>query len=251
MDTKKIKNLLKTKWLGHELYFQDKISSTNSWAKEKKDKKRGDVFLANQQIQGRGRLNRSWESISGKDLIFSFLDECPKNISDLSIMSLLVGISLWETLEQLYSHLEFSLKWPNDILLKEKKLGGILIELCDDFLVIGIGLNVNHSSEELSSDIQNLSISLFDIEKENQDREEILVRFFAHYEFYRKLLDEGQSEQILEKWRAVSSSLHRNIKVNLPTGVIQGRARDINGLGHLMIETKEGLEEVSLGDVSY
>ncbi|WP_457568177.1 biotin--[acetyl-CoA-carboxylase] ligase [Desulfurobacterium sp.] len=123
------------------------IDSTNEYLKREKHKPIT-VVTADHQTGGRGRRGRKWISPPGKGLYISFLFGKPATFSGVQIVSLSTAVAVAKTLNELKEG--FKIKWPNDVLFKGKKISGILPELSGDRIIIGIGINLLHSEEELS-----------------------------------------------------------------------------------------------------
>ncbi|WP_456397153.1 biotin--[acetyl-CoA-carboxylase] ligase [Desulfurobacterium sp.] len=122
------------------------IDSTNEYLK-RENHKPITVVTANHQSGGKGRRGRKWISPPGKGLYISFLFEKPKNFQNVQIVSLSTAVAVTKTLNTLKKG--FKIKWPNDILFNGKKVCGILPELSGKRIIVGIGVNLSHSREEL------------------------------------------------------------------------------------------------------
>ncbi|NBB77363.1 MAG: biotin--[acetyl-CoA-carboxylase] ligase, partial [Bacteroidetes bacterium] len=147
-DTERFNHDLQTTWLGRDFIYIEETDSTNSFLKVKSSREllHGTVALTDHQTRGRGQYERFWESDQGKNLTFTIALR-PKEASRLNLLSLASAYAAARALEM---HLEraVSLKWPNDLMVGGKKIGGLLTESVfsgekPDRLLIGIGLNVN------------------------------------------------------------------------------------------------------------
>ena len=146
--------MLSTKKFGRPTIVYNEVSSTNTLAFEaaKEVSPHGTVILAEQQTVGKGRLGRTWHSPFGKNLYFSIVLAQPPNPLHASWIPLGTGVALAESLE-LVSGLTISLKWPNDIMSRDRKLAGVLCEggqKSDEgqFFVVGIGINMNSEKND-------------------------------------------------------------------------------------------------------
>jgi BirA family transcriptional regulator, biotin operon repressor / biotin---[acetyl-CoA-carboxylase] ligase len=135
------------------IHFEE-IDSTNNWAKEHFDVWSSDgitLVTANKQWAGRGRFNRSWQSPAADNLYASFCFWLPKNWHDLGHLPQLLALAVMQVVEKL--NFQVKIKWPNDLLIDQKKLGGILCEVLEAAgkkgMICGLGLNVNMSADEL------------------------------------------------------------------------------------------------------
>jgi BirA family transcriptional regulator, biotin operon repressor / biotin---[acetyl-CoA-carboxylase] ligase len=161
------KNLkLNTKCIGHCLYHFSQIESTNRYILEHyRSLREGSVVIADYQTRGRGRLGRKWKSSMGKGLLFSVLLKPDKSPDNLAFFTQVAGVALLNTLQPLTT-LSYTIKWPNDIYINNKKISGILCESIIEnnetqALIVGIGLNINHEKTDFIDDLQDKATSLF------------------------------------------------------------------------------------------
>ena len=156
---------LNTKFLGREIKCLDKTPSTNddAWEYFYKHEAEGTLIIAEQQIQGRGRRQSKWYSTKGKSLTFSFLLLPDMAIEKLDVLPLLTGVSIVQGIN-IITNILTGLKWPNDIMVSKKKMGGILIESRtfehELGVVVGIGLNINESIDDIPEVLQDQATSL-------------------------------------------------------------------------------------------
>jgi BirA family transcriptional regulator, biotin operon repressor / biotin---[acetyl-CoA-carboxylase] ligase len=129
----------------------------------------GALVVADHQTAGRGRLGRSWEAPPGVALLFSLLLKPPPE-RDVPELSLVAGVAVADTLERTLG-LSVQLKWPNDVMLRRKKVAGCLAEARDDSVVLGIGVNVNQTQEQLPEGAGSLRT----LTGREWDREELLA----------------------------------------------------------------------------
>ncbi len=189
MDIKKIQAKLKTSLFGTNIYYEESLDSTNDYTMQlaKEGAPEGTIVLTEYQESGKGRLNRSWFSSRGQNLLMSILLRPELEIEMVQKIALATATILIDSLEDFYKNRkikisELEVKWPNDILLNGKKLGGILAESklknkTMEALVIGIGLNVNSTKNEFPEDIRDLAISLKDFIGKDTSIEDLLTFF--------------------------------------------------------------------------
>lgn len=244
---------LHTKFIGRKVYYFQKVVSTMDVAMQwvTKGACEGALVLAETQTKGRGRLGRFWSSPKYKGLYFSLILK-PKILpSEASIFTLMAAVSICEAIKET-TELEPQIKWPNDILIQNKKVGGILTELDAEmdevrFLVIGIGLNVNNDK----AGIVLGATSLKEQKKEEINRlsllQEILRRIEDNYLVFQK---EGP-RPVLKKWRDFNITLGKRVKVNFHKKHIEGVAVDIDVDGALLVRDNPGLiHRFTAGDVT-
>ncbi len=234
---------LNTKFIGRKIYYFDVLTSTMNAAMQLgiKSAPEGALVLAESQTKGKGRLGRSWFSPKYKGIYLSLLLKPEILPASASILTLLAAVSICQAIKEI-TGLDAEIKWPNDILIGHKKLGGILTELSAEmdkinFVIIGIGLNVNNDKKTLVS----AATSLKEQKKENINRisllQEILRKIEANYLLFR----EKGAQPIIEKWREYSITLGRRVKVYCHKEHIEGEALDIDRDGGLLVRKDSGL----------
>ena len=145
---------LNTEFLGQQIKFINQTPSTNddAWKCFHENGLEGTLIITNNQVNGRGRRKSKWSSTPDKSLTFSFLLIPDIPLENLELLPLLTGISIIKGIYKM-TKIDVGLKWPNDIMINHKKIGGILIEsnTVNNKLgvVIGIGININESENDI------------------------------------------------------------------------------------------------------
>ncbi len=251
-----IKANLKTKLVGKEIFSFEETQSTMDVARNlaANGAPEGTVVFAEHQTQGRGRMGRSWLSPRGEGIWASIIlrpNFSPGRAPSITIMAALaVAEAIRET-----THLSASIKWPNDILIRGKKIGGILTEMVAEmdmieFVIVGIGVNVSLKIEDLPKSLHKKVSCLKDELGEGFPRiplaQEILRKLD---QFYLLLKSEG-FDSIAEKWRSLSATLGKHIKASFQGATIEGQAVDIDSDGALVVRLDNGFcERLTTGDV--
>ena len=252
---------LDTKFIGKKIHYFDVLSSTMNMATElgMKGSPEGTIVLAETQTKGRGRLGRSWSSPKYKGIYLSLILRPQILPNAAPLLTLLCAVSLCEAIKEI-TELDVRIKWPNDLLIHHKKLGGILTELNAEmdavrFVVIGIGLNVNNDKKTLLAAVT----SLREQKKEDINRinllQEILRRIEKNYLLFSAEGGPASGGQkgiaaIIEKWRQHSVTLGKRVKILCEKAHLEGEAVDIDRDGGLLIRRDSGLiEKVMTGDV--
>jgi BirA family biotin operon repressor/biotin-[acetyl-CoA-carboxylase] ligase len=202
----------------------------------------GALVVADHQTAGRGRLGRSWEAPPGKALLFSILLRPPseRNVPELSLVA---GIAVADALERTFG-LSVQLKWPNDVMLRRRKVAGCLAEVRDGVVVLGIGLNVNQTREELPEHAG----SLLTLTGRETDREVLLSAVLDDLETRYSDWAEGGLDAVYEGLGPRDFLRGRRVSVNGTSGV----ATMINREGRLEIQVGHGeLVTVESGEVLY
>lgn len=227
----------------------DETTSTNALvvARAKAGEPEGLVVVTEEQSAGRGRLDRVWEAPRGTSLTFSILLRPEVPPASWTWIPLLTGYALQAALADRVP--EVTLKWPNDVMVGEHKLAGILVERVETDLgpaaVIGIGLNVNQTRDELPTEIAtSLRIEL----EETFDRNPLLVQVLGSFRALLPLLDEP--EVLRAAYTDVCATVGRTVDVHLPGGeTVRGEVLDLDQYGALVLSTGEGTFTAHAGDV--
>ena len=242
---------LDTEIIGRNFIYFEEIDSTNSYLLNSKESKLGTVVLAEFQSKGRGRKQRNWTAMKEQALTFSILLNDEIEIKNINLLSLGTAVALVQALENLHQ-LKVHVKWPNDVLVEDKKVAGILIESTSkgsklEKVIVGIGINVNQPNFTGVYNIRPTSIRIE--QKKNVSREKLLSEFLNRFE--EMLVDLGNNkDKILNDWRSKSRLLGE--KVLLVENNIEkfGVFEDIDENGFLLLRTKDSLETIQVGDVS-
>ncbi len=237
-------SLFPSKVLGESLYLFNDLPSTNSLALElaKKEAPEGTLILANTQSQGRGRLGRTWHSPSGNNIYASLIMYGSRNHGALGWIPLLTGLALVRTIQEVLGLL-LHLKWPNDLLLDDRKTGGILCESLQTEsgrtgVVIGLGLNINLAQnslpEELRATVTSLEYSL----QKPIDLSMLLPPLIHAIEKEISLHSPSNIPGLLKEYVNRCSTMGKTVQVTYPNGhQIRGVAQSIGNEGQLQIYT--------------
>jgi BirA family transcriptional regulator, biotin operon repressor / biotin---[acetyl-CoA-carboxylase] ligase len=214
----------------------EEIDSTQN-ALKNSSPKHGDVIVTNYQSAGRGRLDRRFEARPGTALLFSSYIEPRRPREEWGFIPLIVGLSVAEVLG-----IEFYTKWPNDILSDFGKVGGILCEVHGDGIVIGIGLNVSITEEELP--VPTASSILLTLGSA-PDRNQLLVAILKEIAF--NIAEWESGEDLIDDYLDSSATMGKRVSVQLPNGEqIVGTATGISENGELLLESGA---VISVGDI--
>ena len=201
----------------------------------------GDVIVAEFQSAGRGRLERTFEAAPGSALLFSFYIKPKRVRSDWGFIAHLAALSMQEVISREIPS-QVQLKWPNDILIGDKKVAGLLAQATDEGVIIGIGVNVVMTVEELPVETAT-SLALMGSAKldRNLILGEFLNRFLNNFEQW----DSGAD--FIDKYSSVCATLGRQVQIEVIGRENRtGKAIAINKIGGLMLD--DGFE-VNVGDV--
>jgi BirA family transcriptional regulator, biotin operon repressor / biotin---[acetyl-CoA-carboxylase] ligase len=246
---------LETEFIGRNFIYCDEIESTNSelLAGKQQYKKTGTVLLAEKQLAGKGRKDRTWQSARGLNLTFSTLlmkDVIASiNINHVNLAASLAVALAIENLHQLKTEL----KWPNDVLIDKKKVAGILTETSIkgskiERVVIGFGINLNQLV--FNGDFNFPPTSLKLEMGNNIERETILAEILNIFEELLLGL-ESKPKTILNEWRAKCHMIGDKISITENDKVKTGIFYDIDDDGYLLLKKNDTIEKIHFGDVSF
>jgi BirA family biotin operon repressor/biotin-[acetyl-CoA-carboxylase] ligase len=246
LDAGRIKKDLATRWLGRDLLILSEASSTNAVALSSVGQRQsGSVILAEIQKEGRGRLSRSWASPQG-GIWMSLVLKPDIPLSRVYRINMAASVSICRAISRL--GLEAGIKWPNDILIQEKKVCGILTELGAqmdrlDYVVVGMGLNANNDTSAFPS--QWRSTSLAAELGRGIDRCALVAAILNEME---KAIDNMESQEIYEEWRSLSLSLGKRVRISSAEGDLTGQVVDLDGDGALILQQDRKKRRILAGD---
>ncbi len=243
---------LDTEFIGRNFVYCEEINSTNAFLTKTKDyQQHGTVLLAEFQTEGKGRKNREWVSNREQNLTFSILLKNEIKADNISIINLGAALSVAQSLENLYQF-KVDLKWPNDVLVDDKKIAGILAESSSkgssiERLVIGFGINVNQANFTGKFNIIPTSVRR---EFHNTvSREKLLSEVLNNFEEIFNQYTQNP-EIILRDWKSRSKLIGEKIKITEGEVMKFGLFEDIDEKGFMILKTEKGKEKIHFGDVS-
>ncbi len=215
----------------------------------------GSIILAERQESGKGRLGRIWSSPSGKNVYLSIVmrPEIPPYIAPR--LTIVTAVALSDTLIETGIN-DHRIKWPNDILSGNKKLSGILTEMKGDtdsieFIIIGIGINVNASPDDYPPELRDNITSLKMLLDNEIDRNYFVSKLLTNFEKYYNQFLEGKFSTIVSIWKDRADIINKNIKVQQFNESFTGRVIDLNEDGNLIVDTGGSLRTVNSGDINF
>jgi len=227
------------------LYLLKEVDSTQDEAKRRLQESNPVLVLAERQSRGRGRQGRVWESPPG-GLWFSmgFRERKSDIAGNITLLPLLTGVAVARGLRAL--RFDARIKWPNDILVHNKKVAGILIEVEDagphSIIVIGIGINVNIPERELQGKLKGVSVGTLEgIAGHPLEQDRVLLQVLQHFFPLWRHWKEGHTESILRGWKELSVTLGRPVTIITADGHrIEGTAVGLDRDGALLVRTAAG-----------
>lgn len=246
LDAGRIKKDLVTNWLGRDILILPEASSTNAVALSSiGQRKSGSIILAETQKEGRGRLSRGWASPPG-GIWMSLVLRPNIPLSWVYRINMAACVSICRAVCQL--GLEAGIKWPNDILIQEQKLCGILTELGAqvdrlDYAVVGVGLNANNDTAAFPG--QWRSTSLAARLGKSIDRCALIAAILNEME---QALDDMESHELYEEWCSRSLTLGKRVRISSAEGELIGQVLDLDRDGALILEQGGDRRRILAGD---
>lgn len=238
--------------LWSHLTVVDRTGSTNAdLAQAVRDGAReGAVLIAELQLAGRGRLGRVWTAPARSGLTFSLLLRPPVPVARQGWVTLLVALAAASAVSRV-AEVDVRLKWPNDLLVGERKLAGVLAERVEDAIVVGMGLNVSVRAEEVPV---TTATSLAIEGAEHTDRDPLIRAVLREIEtFYREWVTAGGDADacgLRAAYIAMSATVGQEVRVELPgERVLSGVATAVDGSGHLVVHADGVDHTLGAGDV--
>lgn len=256
LSYEEVKQNLNAKFIGSKIYYYDSIDSTNKMAKDIAHREEeGTIIVAEEQLEGRGRLGRTWVSPKKKGVYFSIIlkpNVAPTKVAKLTLIgAAAVNLALDEI------GIDSQIKWPNDIVINGKKVCGILTEMSSElnminYVVIGIGINVNLEEGDIPEDIKHKATSLKIELKNKVSRKKLLAEILNRFEeLYVLFKDDGEISNAIDICRNKSAVIGKEVLVMDGNDEKAGKAIDINEEGELIVVFKDGkAESIFSGEIS-
>ena len=252
-----VARLGKVRVVGREIHVFQETTSTNDVAARlaRGGAEEGAVVFAESQTKGRGRMGRVWISPAGKGLWFTVLlrpNFPPQGTTQLTIAAA-TALARAVTLQ---TGIVPEIKWPNDILIRGRKIAGILTEMRAEVdrvqeVLLGIGMDVNLEKSDLPDDLRRIATSLKIETGQTVNRAELAVTILRELDRDYQMVVEGQFDRLAEQWAERCSTLGRQVAIRVGDQVIRGRAESLDDDGALLVRGPHGrLERIIGGDVS-
>jgi BirA family biotin operon repressor/biotin-[acetyl-CoA-carboxylase] ligase len=258
LSIKKIRDGLSNRnaTIGSEIVFFHETGSTNTAATglAAKGWREGTVIIADSQTEGRGSRGRTWVSPAGKNLYLSIIVRPGIPPWEASILTLMSAVACTSAIQRL-SSVPVSIKWPNDLMAADKKIGGILTEMKADadkinYAVIGIGINLNLDISDMPDSLRETATSVMLQAGVLQSRTEYALEIIKSMDYWYTILLESGKCPIIESWQHLSSTIGRAVTVTTGEIKLTGLAEGIDTEGLLILRLKDNsVMKISSGDV--
>lgn len=257
LSQSEILKYLKTSIIAREIFHFDTIVSTNTKAKELADNGalEGTVVISEEQSGGRGRLGRAWTSPKHKGIWMSIILRPQVNPSEISKVTQVAAAAVVNAGKQM--GYDFYVKWPNDIIMNDKKICGILTEMSGElnqinYIVLGIGVNANLDMGDFPDDLREKASSIKNESGRPVNRQELCASILNHFEIlYDSFIRDKQGLEAIDICRDKSILIGKDVSVIRGNEDFDAFVLDLNLAGELVVRKKDGTEErLFSGEVS-
>ncbi|NLJ79324.1 MAG: biotin--[acetyl-CoA-carboxylase] ligase [Tissierellia bacterium] len=256
LNYRSIEAYLDTNFVGRNIRHYNSLSSTNVKAKEiAMDVEEGTVIIAEEQTAGRGRLGRNWISPKGRGIWMSLILKPVIPPAKVARITLIGAAAVNKALGDM--GIESHIKWPNDIIIDNRKVSGILTEMsCErnmvSYVIMGIGINLDLKDEELSEELAHKAISLREVAEQGIDRKILLAYILNHLEkLYIPFKMDGDISGPIEIARRNSILIGRDVWIRERDMRKKARVLDIDDEGRLMVQYDDGgMGRLASGEIS-
>jgi len=242
--------------IGREIFLYETVGSTNTVASDLAEKTiEGAVVVADSQQKGRGRLGRKWESPPGVNIYVSIILRPKIEPKEATLITIMAAVACTTALRRV-TGLHVTIKWPNDLMVSDKKIGGILSELKTEhgriiYAVVGIGINVNIDIDAYPADVQEIATSVKNETGMSYSREVVISEILNEIDYWYKILNGMGKGILLLEWQKLTSTLGRKVKVIVGKETFTGLAESIDSEGMLILRLLSGmLKKISSGDLT-
>ncbi len=245
LNAYEVEKLSNNKAIDNVVFFESTTSTMDEARKilENKENPTKTLVVALAQTQGRGRKNRHWVSY-GDNIYASYIYK-PQYLSPQDGLVVMFASCVAIVLALREINIEAKIKWPNDCIVNEKKISGVLVDIKSDMsliedLIIGFGVNINWQNipDELNA------TSVYEFTKKITDRLWFLDRLMYYLGLLIKLIENGYKKNILKMWKLHEATLNRQVEILSDDKRIYGIAKDIDEYGFLLVETENGIEKI-------
>ena len=239
---------LRSRRFGQRLHVYARVGSTNDEAATlaAQGAAEGTTVVAAEQIGGRGRRKRAWLSPAG-GLWLSVVLRPALPADQWPLVGFAAGIGAARAVEEI-AHVRVGLKWPNDLMIDERKLGGVLVEARGPAVMAGIGINANIALDDFPPDIRPIATSLLAVLARPVDLAALARALLEQFESVYDLLALN-ADDVLAGWRERDLTRGRQVRVSGAED-LGGVAEDVDRTGALLVKTSTGIRRIVAGDVS-
>ncbi|SPD73026.1 Biotin--acetyl-CoA-carboxylase ligase [uncultured Desulfobacterium sp.] len=251
-----IRDGLSTSLFGQrEIEYFKVLGSTNTKAKELAEggAAEGSLIIAESQTDGRGRRGRSWLSPAGEGIYATLILRPAMSPAGAPKITLMTAVAVADAILSV-AELDVQIKWPNDIMVKGRKLAGILTEISTEmdsinYIVVGLGLNVNNP--DFPEELANQATSILIETGRSPSRLCLLKAYLEQFEKYYRMFIQGHFKEIMKRWKELSEIIGREIMIDVVGESHLGKVVDIDDDGVLILQNGKGeIHRIFSGDVT-
>ncbi len=247
-----IQQRLNTSYFGKYLYVLPEVDSTNRYARDqaKEGAPEGTIVISDHQTAGKGQQGRVWASTAGANVLMSLILRPHLIASAVQSMTLATANIIVNALErhlilEKSGGIDLNLKWPNDIMVGDRKLAGILIESTVrhkwiDYLIIGVGVNVNQDIAQLPEEFRNQATSLSAETGKKYEREKLAAQLISDFERNYIRFARTDYSTVIYEWKQRCRHFGKTYNIETPLGIEKGKILDVSEQGLLIYENEEG-----------
>ncbi|MNP18249.1 Bifunctional ligase/repressor BirA [compost metagenome] len=256
LDVMTLRNAFNTTIMGANVEIIQTTVSTQEEARIRAEKgaAEGTLILAEEQTGGKGRLGRKWFSPYGKGIWMSLLLRPQQPLKFTSQLTLLTGVAVCRAIRST-TGIEAGIKWPNDILMNNRKICGILLESAVEdevvrYCIVGIGISVNLDDQDYPSELKEIATSIKMECGKAVDRTVLIAAVMDEFESLYKLYQHEGFQPIATLWEALSVTIQQEVIVSTYQGQLEGVAVGLDSSGALLVDMGQGkVMSVISGDV--
>jgi BirA family biotin operon repressor/biotin-[acetyl-CoA-carboxylase] ligase len=254
-NVEELRGYFLTRIIGRRIEYYEELASTNTEALRLalEDAPEGTVVIADSQSEGRGRLDRIWESPPSMNLYLSIVLRPDIPAASASLIPLAVGVAVADVISK-FCPGRVQLKWPNDVLIDGRKICGILTEMRTraervHFIIVGIGVNINMRKLNFPREIRETATSLQIGTECEIERLDVAIRLFENLERWYRIFLSGGEAAIREKWLQYADIIGKRIEVVFKSDTQRGTVTGLDESGALLLEGETGMQQVLAGDI--
>jgi len=251
-----IERYLDTKFIGKKIIYKETVDSTNTLAFKLalEGNPEGTCVIAETQKGGKGRLNRAWFSPAGKNLYISIILRPAVHPTGIYSITFLSSLAVYDTIETLCGE-KPTLKWPNDVLIQEKKVCGTLLELSTEtdmvkFVVVGIGFNINMQEKDIQKGLKQRATSLNIVMKKNYERAFVCGILLNNLEKYYSIFKKEGAEAVCTIWEERAKLKGKHLQIDQMGESYKGFAEGIDRDGAILLNVDGKIKKIIAGDVN-
>ena len=247
----------KNQIIGRKVHVLDSTTSTNDEAEKfaSDQEPEGLVVFSESQTHGRGRMGRKWSSPGGKGLWFSVLLRPSLSANECTQLTVASAVSLVRAINET-TGITPDIKWPNDLLIRKKKIAGILTEMqaeldCVRHVIIGVGIDVNQNHSDFPAQLRQIATSLKIFSGATVGRTALAEAILREMDKDYKRVLNGRFNEVAQEWADHCGTLGKEVNIQSGRNRVTGRAESLDETGALLVRTQHGrIERIIGGDVA-